>query len=345
MWPPPLQLPAILPAIEPEAWLSEAKFREQDEASCPTKCSTEDTFVFGPDGIFDSGSGRSAPSSGGTFREASTIASSEVPPCLRFPATPESTPCNSPRRCDPDLGATSELVSFEADCEALLRQLGQGECTASRQAATEFVTKAVWSLSTSPSGSRLVQRILDVASEAQQLAVASQLRGQVLAATRCPHAHHVLQKCIGTCALHRLPFILDELGGHVAAVARHRFGCRVLERLLERTWQTELLVHEIVSEAAALSVHPFGNFVVQAVLRFGTAAQRHSMFDILLADAHRLARHRIASNVMRCALVQGSFEDKERLVLSLTCNAKTLADLKRSSCGSHVVKLLPPRQV
>jgi len=119
----------------------------------------------------------------------------------------------------------------------------------------------------------------------------------------------------------------------------------VLERLLERAWQTELLVHELVAEAATLCVHPFGNFVLQAVLRCGTAVQRHGMFDILLADSHRFARHRVASNVMRCALVHGSSEDKERLALSLTYDPKNFADLKRSSCGSHVVKLLPSRQV
>jgi hypothetical protein len=57
--------------------------------------------------------------------------------------------------------------------------------------------------------------------------------GHVREAIESPHANFVLQKLIETMPPSFTSFVLDEIRGHVDWAARHRFGCRVVARLVE----------------------------------------------------------------------------------------------------------------
>lgn len=163
--------------------------------------------------------------------------------------------------------------------------------------------------------------------------------GNVLEASTCPNANHVLQKCVELLPPDKLQFIVEEVSSHVATMARHRYGCRVLERLIERAWRTESLVDEVLADTSMLCCHPFGNFVVQHVLKLGTPMQRRSVVEILHTDIQRLTRHRVASHVVRCALANGQPEDRQRLVDALIADP-AFADLAHHHCGSYVVREL-----
>jgi len=301
-------------------------------------------------------------------------------PSIVFPPTPESTPSNSPRHhfavssesgamlqpfqstvefhiaatafhSMPAQGVTSwtakekatrrEDVPLcnEAECEALLQQLDVGD-DEEKERALSAVMELAWPMAASTASCRVVQRALEVAAPSKQVAIAEQLKGRVLEASMCPHANHVLQKCVELLPSESLEFILVELSGHVETVARHRYGCRVLERLMERAWQIESVVNEVLVDANQLCRHPFGNFVVQHVLKLGTSIQKHSVVSTLHADIQRLARHRVASHVVRCALAHASSADKQCLVNVLTADAEDFADLAHHHCGSYVVRQL-----
>ena len=78
-------------------------------------------------------------------------------------------------------------------------------------------------------------------------------QGHVQQALESPHANHVLQRAINLLAPSSVRFILDELMQcvHPVALARHPFGCRVLQRLIEHfppEWLEQPL-REILQEA------------------------------------------------------------------------------------------------
>eukprot|EP00438_Fugacium_kawagutii_P029241 Skav229576 [mRNA] locus=scaffold568:769569:775299:+ [translate_table: standard] len=149
------------------------------------------------------------------------------------------------------------------------------------------------------------------ASLAEQLA--QELRGHVKEAASSPHANYVLQKAPGRAGgagggaghvitqlrPHASTFIAEELLDSGARFARHRFGCRILCRLLEHCTtesSTQRLISRILedpSEALELCRHNFGHHVVQLVLERGHPTRRGSCRGGVvlgrLAGAERIA--------------------------------------------------------
>jgi len=166
-------------------------------------------------------------------------------------------------------------------------------------------------------GCRKLQSALDLADDAGRTAVAQQLKGHICDATNSPHANHVLQRCIELLRPCSVEFVLKELEGWGAPgnIARHVYGCRVVERLIEHfppKWIAGLL-DSILDEASALCRHTFGNFVIQHVLEHGTREQRQRIVDALCEDLGCCAMHEHAGGVLDKALTYGALEDQRDL--------------------------------
>eukprot|EP00429_Kryptoperidinium_foliaceum_P071030 CAMPEP_0176057730 /NCGR_PEP_ID=MMETSP0120_2-20121206/28756_1 /TAXON_ID=160619 /ORGANISM="Kryptoperidinium foliaceum, Strain CCMP 1326" /LENGTH=382 /DNA_ID=CAMNT_0017391245 /DNA_START=57 /DNA_END=1205 /DNA_ORIENTATION=- len=153
------------------------------------------------------------------------------------------------------------------------------------QPMLEDVLGSVWNLSRDREGCRRVQEALDIDDADIRGRVVAELRGHVWEALRCPHANHVIQKWISVSAPEESQFIIDEIMSHghggVTQAARHRFGCRIIERLLEhcRAPQIDAIVCEIINDSTALSSHPYGNYVVQHVLEHGPPCAKRQLAE------------------------------------------------------------------
>ena len=68
------------------------------------------------------------------------------------------------------------------------------------------------------------------------------------------------RKCIELIPPEKLGFLFEEMSGHAVTAARHRYGCRVLERLLEHcpSSQTAPLIEEVLLGTQQLCRHTFG---------------------------------------------------------------------------------------
>merc|ERR1719329_1781251 len=121
----------------------------------------------------------------------------------------------------------------------------------------------VWRLARHSQGCRDVQRALEEADEDGANRIADELRGHVWHAVECCNANHVLQKCI-VCAPGAPEFIIAELlawgPDGSKYLAKHRFGCRVFERLL---------VDQVLQDVVGLCTHQFANYVMQHLFEFG----------------------------------------------------------------------------
>merc|ERR1712072_1634524 len=115
---------------------------------------------------------------------------------------------------------------------------------------------------------------------------------------------HVLSRAIETFPAAKNAFVVSALLGHGVAVSKHRFGCRIVCRLIEHCTEDQIggLLDEALVQATILARHSFGNFVMQSVFEHASPARRSSMLSKLLPDLCALAMHRTGSLVVQRAL-------------------------------------------
>ena len=86
-------------------------------------------------------------------------------------------------------------------------------------------------------GCRLLQVVLERCDGPGRRHLAAELCGHVCEALESPHANHVLQRLVELLPPGAVRFVLDEMqswpGRSSADIASHKFGCRIVERLLE----------------------------------------------------------------------------------------------------------------
>ncbi|CAK9110179.1 mRNA-binding protein puf3 (Pumilio homology domain family member 3) [Durusdinium trenchii] len=79
--------------------------------------------------------------------------------------------------------------------------------------------------------------------------LAQELKGHILDLAVCPHGNYVVQKVVSHLSVAASHFVLEELRGHAARTAKHRFACRILCRLLEFCGSASAeLVEELLQE-------------------------------------------------------------------------------------------------
>merc|ERR1719502_2496327 len=166
----------------------------------------------------------------------------------------------NPRQILADAGLASSVVD-----------LLESSSTAKRAAIVKWMQPAVLDLALSANGTHVIQKALELTGGETQIMLSHCLHGRVRQLLDSHHGNHVLQKSIVMMPPHAIHFILHELsffsGGWVGVV-KHRFGCRVVERLLEhcKSELTMPIVAAVVAEIDELSRHPFANYVIQHIL-------------------------------------------------------------------------------
>lgn len=235
----------------------------------------------------------------------------------------------------------------QSRCDELLAQLDADKDK--QLAAIHNLHNSVWTLSKDRQGCRVVQKALKVAPKNLNEELVLELQGHILDAIDSPHANYVIQLVVEVMPVAHVTFVAEEILGVAARVARHRYGCRVIIRLLEHSAteaSTVSLVEELLTEAPALLRHSYGHFVLQAVLEHGLPCHKHCIAlalqgqdedeDALLLNANN--RH--ASCVVETALMYCSQEDTESLcekTLAKHCNVLALAE---NPFGCYVLNAL-----
>jgi len=207
------------------------------------------------------------------------------------------------------------------------------------------ITGNVWRLSRTGSGTRQVQQAFENAScNEARLALTSELKGHVWEALKCQHANHVIQKCVSTIPPLAAQFVIDELlqcvPGGVAQAARHRFGCRIIERLLEHcsAKQVSPMVEEFLADAVALSSHTYGNYVMQHLLEHCGADVVSRITYILNKHLDTMATDGFSGAVIGKALSLAADEGAHTLAAALLRDSERLACMARSRWGHLAVK-------
>jgi len=166
------------------------------------------------------------------------------------------------------------------------------------------------------------------------------LHGSVQEAMRSAHANYVIQKVVEVMPPAQAGFIVQELRGVATSVACHRYGCRILCRLLEHSMGGEL-IGEVLEVAETLCRHPFAHHVVESVLEHGDEEQRHRVFLALHSDLVQNAQDPHASFVIQAAFEKCSTEDAQALAHGLVRGGPHIvASLAQTRPGARVLRTL-----
>merc|ERR1719424_456916 len=138
-------------------------------------------------------------------------------------------------------------------------------------------------------------------------------------------------------------FVVEELKGVGVEVSQHRYGCRILCRLLEHSateGTTAELVTEILLDARNLSRHTYGYHVVRCILEHALPEHRSLIASALSGGVQRHAKHRHASFIIEKAFAHCDDQAREGLAFELLQRPESILDLARHQFGRHVVSQL-----
>lgn len=248
--------------------------------------------------------------------------------------------------CIPDdilaLGNPQQILvngELASTVEALLENSSRPKCAA----IINWMLPAVIELALSANGTRIIQKALEVSGSDSQIRLSQCLHGYARRLLDSHHGNHVLQKSIVMMPPHAVQFIFHELPyfrGGWAGVACHRFGCRVVERLLEHC-QAELtapIVAAVVAEIDSLSRHPFANYVVQHILEHVPAHRPQVVQALIEVGVPLLAQHRVASNVVERAFEHSGVENQRILAEAILSTPMAIVDMGCSRYGNFTVR-------
>merc|ERR1712060_620360 len=137
--------------------------------------------------------------------------------------------------------------------------------------------------------------------------------------------------------------ILDELWARgtagVAEAARHKYGYKVLNGLLELLVEAQLLhlVHYILADVAALSAHPFGTRLVQHLILNSTESQQLVAAAQLAAIVPQLTLNRYSCAALDCAFLSFPPAGQAALAQALLVTQDALGSIAHTYHGRKVV--------
>lgn len=184
-------------------------------------------------------------------------------------------------------------------------------------------------LSTHEQGCRLLQTAFAIYTTEETKVLAQEFKGWVRECVESPHANHVLQRLVELMPPASLSFLLPELKRHweFAALAKHKYGCRILERMFEHYTGCGRIGAELTdfvrgglheqSVLKELCFHTFGNFVVQHILEHGSKDQRDCVVEALRSDLENAALDEHCVCVLDKALTALPLAEQVLLALEL----------------------------
>lgn len=216
------------------------------------------------------------------------------------------------------------------------------------KASVAGITGNVMALALHRAGSRSLQEAFEKASPAECAKWAKEMQGHVWELLRCPYGNHALQRCVVAVAPGHegLQFVVEELREQgdqsVRIAARHRFGCRVLQRLLEHGQPGIIrsLVEALLADAKALCRHRFANYVMQHLLEYGDDVERTHMLVVLKDFAESLGENLdiYVCDVFMKAMGACAPQEKLELAQAIAAQPRFLVALACSRHGNLAVK-------
>lgn len=209
-------------------------------------------------------------------------------------------------------------------------------------------------LSTRPYGCRVVQKAIESLSYDQKLYLIESLHEHVELCALNEHGNHVLQRCLQYLKPEDNLFIYKAVAERTRSLSKDKFACRVVQKAIEEHYPmdyAEPIREHIVRHAVEFAFDESANFVVQKLLRHGTAERIETIVDSFMPHLVKLTCQKVSSNVVETALEVSTPLTTQRmkrkiLGADLSDNTVQIASIIRDRFGRYVIekllKVTPP---
>ncbi|PPR08084.1 hypothetical protein CVT24_010545 [Panaeolus cyanescens] len=200
-----------------------------------------------------------------------------------------------------------------------------------------LVEDQAYELSLDIYGCRVVQKAIETVSKDHQKTIISKLEPEIFDCIRHSNGNHVIQKLVEVVdpsLLTFLPFISENL----CTLAKHPYGCRVLQRCLEHlsVKHSQDILDAVHTNVVELMEDQYGNYVIQFIIQNGRVHDQTKIMNKICSDFINLGRHKYASNVCERALVCADSDLRARMINELLRGDPR--DFKQESPLSIMVK-------
>lgn len=213
------------------------------------------------------------------------------------------------------------MAGDQARCDQVrerLKKLKEGD-SEEREKLLLWLHKGARQLSLSEHGCRVVQEAFDVGGPFEHALIMKEIADlpqHIVDLYESKYGNRVLEKAIQTLKpAYNEHFVLDKLRGERARIiTKHRFGCRIMNRLIENCSPQEIekFLDEVLVDPCELAKHEYGKHVIRDGVLEHVPSWRASIFAKLLPDLPALAEHRNGSLVVQKILECCEKGDKDR---------------------------------
>jgi pumilio RNA-binding family len=121
-----------------------------------------------------------------------------------------------------------------------------------------------------------------------------------------------------TLCLESIDPVVDEIISSVELLAKHSYGCRAVQRMVEYSIepQRSKVLNSIIAVHDSLLCHTYGNYVVQKTLEHGRPSDRDAIFKSITVDNSviKFSKQKQASNVVEAMLRLGDAFQRQQIV-------------------------------
>jgi len=176
-----------------------------------------------------------------------------------------------------------------------------------------------------------------------------ELKGHVCEMVASPHANHVLQRLIELLPPSFVTFVLEEMAARWSPdyVAKHKFGCRVFERILDHfpvsagsCAPLASFLDKLLENAEAHCFHAMATFIMQHLLEHGSEKHKAAIVAALRGSLEKAALDSHASGVLDQALTLLAPEEQQSLAEQVLMVPGLLAKMAQSNKSAAARLLL-----
>lgn len=193
------------------------------------------------------------------------------------------------------------------------------------------------------SGSRLLQKKYEEASQEDRDKLFAKLQPEILPLSKDLFGNYAIQKVLEFKEPEKNKIILDALKTKIYDLSLHMYGCRVIQQLI--TVIDDEYIPQITSELsnyfAKCIEDQNGNHVIQKLIERLHPGEKSGIYDVVLANIFDLSIHQYGCRVIQKLFNQCDEEQKERLLEEIY---KNVIELCQDQYGNYVIQYVLEKQ-
>eukprot|EP00443_Scrippsiella_acuminata_P002866 CAMPEP_0115209074 /NCGR_PEP_ID=MMETSP0270-20121206/21550_1 /TAXON_ID=71861 /ORGANISM="Scrippsiella trochoidea, Strain CCMP3099" /LENGTH=542 /DNA_ID=CAMNT_0002622699 /DNA_START=191 /DNA_END=1819 /DNA_ORIENTATION=+ len=282
--------------------------------------------------------------------DQTTAAGSLQPSLLETGRSDEKFDCQSPEEetlTGWEVGALlmrhpTVLLGNKPECDTVEKLLQQGN-EAEKSAIMRWMCKDLLSAAEDQCACRVVQELLKAPSKSDGSMMLAKIFPYTDRLLESQHGNHVLTKAVEVAIPAEIATVIDKVWRTGAVyVAKHRFGCRLCERLIEHHGEDHAVVallNSLALSSVEMCKHRYGNYVLQSMVEHGPAGPTKKVFEALVPKMGEMAVHRFASHLAQKMLqVDCPPADKLKAAEALIRDSShPLAEIAANRFGNFVI--------